>query len=236
MNKAVSLITSIVISIGIALSGFFVGNGISNIHKFDQYISVRGLAEKQVRANKVIWEIAYSVHGNSIKEIYSDVDRSQQAILKYLTTAKIAESAIQFGSPSVNLNTQTNSNKNPNGINKSSYTGYNKITVVTDKVDLIQQLSQKTNQLIANDILISSSNLKYLYTDLNQIKPEMLNRATANAKAVAEQFALHANTDVGKIRQASQGLFSINNSDDSYGDQDPNKIVRVIVNTQYFLN
>lgn len=232
MYKKTLLIISIFVSISIASSGFFVGNGIINMHKFDRYISVRGLAEKQVRANKVIWEISYSAHGNSIKEIYADIARSQQVLLKFLTDANISKSAVQFGSPSVNLNVNTESNN----VSESSYTGYSKITVVTDKVDLIQQLSQQTSQLIASDILISSSNLKYQYTHLNQIKPEMLNLATANAKAVADQFSEHTNTDVGKIRQASQGLFSIKNSDDSYGDQDPNKIVRVIVNTQYFLN
>lgn len=235
MNKAVLLLASVVISVGMALSGLFVGHGISDIHKFDQYISVRGLAERQVKANKVIWEISYSVHGSSIKEIYSNVAHSQEAITEFLTAANIETSAIQVGSPSVNLNMNTSSPKT-NTANESSYTGYSKITVVTDKVDAIQQLSQQTSQLIAKDILISSSNLKYQYTHLNKIKPEMLNLATANAKVVADQFAKSSNAKVGKIRQASQGLFSIKNSDDSYGDQDPNKVVRVIVNTQYFLS
>ena len=109
------------------------------------------------------------------------------------------------------------------------------MTITTDKVDLVQTLAQKTSDLVAKGVVISSSTVSYKYTLLNSIKPKMLEEATQNAKTAALQFAINAQTNLGSIRQASQGAFTIANQDASYGDGDPYKLVRVVVSTEYFL-
>ena len=74
---------------------------------------------------------------------------------------------------------------------------------------------------------------EYSFNGLNDIKPAMIEEATVNAREAAEKFAKDSNSKLGKIRQASQGQFSIS-------DRDINtpyiKNVRVVTNVVYYLN
>ena len=74
---------------------------------------------------------------------------------------------------------------------------------------------------------------EYSFTKLNDIKPEMIEEATKNAREAAEKFAQDSDSKLGKIKKASQGQFSIS-------DRDSNtpyiKSVRVVSSIDYFLN
>ncbi len=218
------------IGVGMALAGGFVSYGILNFHAFNRYVAVKGLAEQTVKADKAIWSISYSVNANSLKEVYQKVDQDQLAVKNFISQAGVDAKALQYGSISLNQNSHSKDQ-----VNTSNYSAYGSMTITTDKVDLVQGLAQKTSDLVAKGVVVSSSNVAYKYTGLNSIKPKMLEDATQNAKTAALQFAKNAQTALGSIRQASQGAFTISNQDASYGDGDPYKLVRVVVSSEYFL-
>ena len=74
--------------------------------------------------------------------------------------------------------------------------------------------------------------VEYLFSRLNEVKPEMIEEATRNAREVASKFAEDSNSRLGKIRQASQGQFSIEPRDTN----NPHiKKVRVVSTVEYYL-
>lgn len=218
------------IGAGVALSGAFIAYGLLNFHSFNRYVAVKGLAEQSVKADKAIWSMSYTVNANTLKEVYQKVDQDQQAVKSFISQSGMDVKSLQYGSISLNQNAHSKDQ-----INTSNYSAYGSMTITTDKVDLVQTLAQKTSDLVAKGVVISSSTVSYKYTLLNSIKPKMLEEATQNAKTAALQFATNAQTSLGSIRQASQGAFTIANQDASYGDGDPYKLVRVVVSTEYFL-
>ena len=111
------------------------------------------------------------------------------------------------------------------------------ITVTSEKVDLVRGLISEQGELLKRGIAITSGeyryNVQYEYTDLNKIKPQMIEEATKNAREAAEKFAKDSDSELGKIRHANQGQFSIN-------DRDANTPyitkVRVVTTVDYTLN
>jgi len=96
-------------------------------------------------------------------------------------------------------------------------------------------LSDSIN-LLDSSIALSNdydSRVEYLFTKLNDIKPEMIAEATQNARKAAEQFAHDSGSQVGKIKRASQGLFSI---DDAAPGLPERKSVRVVTTVEYILS
>lgn len=223
------IISAFVIAIGLAFSGYFIGYGILNFHQFNRYVAVKGLAEKTVKANEAVLSISFNATGDSLKEIYQNIKQSQNTIVQFLNKNGISQNEISLGSTSINTNDQKDNQKQP------KYSAYANISVVTSKVDLVKKLNQETGDLIEKGVLLTSSSANYRYTDLNQIKPQMLIKATESAKKAASTFAKNADAHVGSIRQASQGLFSISNANDNYGNEDIMKKVRVVVQVEYFV-
>ncbi len=229
------MISAAILSIGIIVLGYCISYGILHFHQFNRYVSVKGLSDRKVQADNVIWKINYNATATSLSKLYQKINTDQQLIKSFLLENGIDKKNIYFGSISTSQNTKK---VDKNGQEESSYieySSYGDVTVTTSQVTLIQSLSQKVIDLVSKDVLISSNDVQYYYTKLNEIKPEMLKLATNNAKLAAWKFAENAQANLGSLRQASQGLFTISNADHSYGNSDPSKVIRVVVNAEYFI-
>lgn len=230
MNRIFTKIfTSLILGIGISLSGYFIASSIRHFHDYTNFISVKGLSEKNVTADNAIWTIGYSVNSATITELYQELQKSQKIIKKFVTSNDIAPDAITYGSISTDKTLDDKTQK-------YKFSAYGTMTIVTNEIDKIKSLSQKTLSIISQGVIISNSDVAYNFTALNEIKPQMLTEATKNAKIAAENFAKNSNVKLGLLKDATQGLFTIKNRDGSYGNTDSQKIVRVVINAKYFLN
>lgn len=223
----------LIIAVAIILLGLTIKAGMDNFSYRDRLVSVRGLAEKEVMANKVTWPIVIKQVGNSLNEIYSGVQKTNSTILEFLKANGIEESEISVNAPElVDIRADRyNTNPIPYNYNLTSV-----IVVSSSKVDLVRSLIAKQMELLRDGVAIVNGGyqypVKYEYTDLNSIKPEMIVEATAKAREAGQQFATDSKSRLGKIKTASQGQFSIS-------DRDENtpyiKKVRVVSNIQFYL-
>ncbi|MBD5379792.1 MAG: SIMPL domain-containing protein [Bacteroides sp.] len=223
----------LIIAVAIILLGLTIKAGMDNFSYRDRLVSVRGLAEKEVMANKVTWPIVIKQVGNSLNEIYSGVQKTNSTILEFLKANGIEESEISVNAPElVDIRADRyNTNPIPYNYNLTSV-----IVVSSSKVDLVRSLIAKQMELLRDGVAIVNGGyqypVKYEYTDLNSIKPEMIAEATAKAREAGQQFATDSKSRLGKIKTASQGQFSIS-------DRDENtpyiKKVRVVSNIQFYL-
>ncbi len=227
-------IESAILAVGLALLGVFVYNGINSLAKRDRVVSVRGLAEKEVQADRVIWPLAYKTVGDDLGSVYRDISSANKKIQTFLIKNGIKASDITNGAPQVN---DLWTNEYRDNVNRQRYNATSVTTVSSSDVAKVRALMTRTGELLSQGIAIAPNDYNYPiqfdFTSLNKIKPQMIEQATKNAREVAEKFAKDSESKLGKIKSAQQGLFSIE-------DRDSNtpyiKEVRVVTTVDYYLD
>lgn len=221
------------IGIGLVVLGLFIKNGIENFKEMDRVVAVKGLSEKEVKADRAIWPLMYKEIGDDLLDLNSKITDKNNAIIKFLDSNGIKADEITVSAPEV-IDMQAERYSNNQAQYRYNVTSV--ITVTSSKIDLIRKLMENQSELIKKGIALTAEDYKYqkqfLFTGLNKIKPEMIEEATKNARTSALKFAQDSESKLGKIRNADQGQFSIN-------DRDANtpyiKSVRVVTTIYYYL-
>lgn len=231
MNSKLSstVIAALLVAVGIVILGFLLKAGIDNIAFRDREVTVRGLAEREVAADLVTWPITYSLAGNDLQTIYNKVSANNDIIVKFLTSNGISSDEISVNPPDTY---DATSNRYRSDSFTYNYSINCTVTVTTKKVQKVRELLNRQSELLKEGVAFSNSYINYQFTGLNTIKPEMIAEATKNARAAADQFAADSESRVGKIKTASQGQFSIEDSDSSTPFI---KKVRVVSTIVYYL-
>lgn len=232
MNNAMKITMALVIALGLLALGLCIRSGLRAIPDSQRTVDVRGLATREVPANRVTWPIVFKQVGNDLPAVYEQVSSTNDAIVKYLKDNGISDSDISISAPSMTDLTTDRYNTQPLPYN---YSVQSVVTVSSDKVDKVRELINRQGELLRRGIAIQSDYsypITYEYTELNSIKPEMIAEATKNAREAANKFAEDSESKLGKIKSAYQGQFSIEDRD-NYTPYI--KTVRVVTTLTYFL-
>jgi uncharacterized protein len=233
-SSRISLVLSAaLIAIGLTTAGYFVGQGISERGAGRRIISVKGLSEREVPASVATWTVGYSANGNELGEINKKLAESTKAVIAFLKEAGFAETDMAVQPPSVQ-DTSMEPREKDIPPPPERYKASQSVLLRTAKVDLIKPaLASASNLMVSGVLLSGKSEPSYIFDELNTIKPGMIQEATKNARIAAEQFARDAQTALGKLRNASQGWFKIDDRDAATPER---KIVRVVVDVEYEIN
>ena len=218
---------------GLIVLGMMIPRAVSKYRSFDRTVNVKGLCEKEVMADKVIWPVVYKVMANDIQSVYDQTDGNNAVILSFLESGGIAYSEITVSVPSI-----SDKFANEYGSNDRAYRyiATSVITVCTDKVDEVLALMSRQAELLKKGIVTGGNSwenpVEFKYEGLNDIKPQMIEEATRNAREAAQKFAKDSDSRLGKIRTASQGTFTIENRD---SNTPYIKKVRVVTSVTYYL-
>jgi len=225
------IISYLLLSLGLMTSGLFIGYGFYASKGLNQTVEVKGLAEQIVKADEALWTINIKLVNNDLSALYRSIDDAQKKVIKFLTQSGFSDLEINVN-PLMVVDNQSNTfNQNTNVVRYSADTG---ITVNSNKVDLVSEKLQQTGDLVAEGIVVTGSNALYRFNGLNNIKPAMLVEAIKNAREAANTFALNANAKLGKIRHASQGLFTINDHNSNFDSGvSIMKKIRVVTSIDY---
>lgn len=221
------------IMIGLIVLGYFIKSGIEHFTAKDRVVNVKGLAEMEVLANKVTWPLVYKEVGNDLLALYNKINTTNDAIISFLKKNGITEQEISINAPEI-IDMQAeryNNNQIPFRYNITSV-----IIVTSTQVDKVRKLISEQSELLKQGIAVTGGdyryNVQYDYTGLNSIKPQMIEEATKNARAAGKKFAKDSDSELGKIKHAYQGQFTIS-------DRDANtpyiKKIRVVTTIDYFL-
>ena len=234
------------LALGLIIGGWVLGAQIKATRLADRYVTVRGLVERKVKSDLAIWPLSYKEAGNDLALVYAKSEADKKATLQFLEQMGIQSSEIEVGVVRV-VDTQASEY---GGANRAPYRYIveQQITVRTSRVDQVAAAAQKTSQLLQKGIVLNSNpgqGLTYKFTGLNSIKPDMITEATRNARSAADRFAADSGSQVGSLRQATQGVFSILPADQSDSEQGEYggysagsslmKTVRVVTSVQYYL-
>ncbi len=226
-------VSSFVIALGVALGGFFIGNGIIQFKKLDRVVEVRGLSERIVEANEARWSMTYNVASDNMKDLNKKITESQQATIAFLEAQGFSKDEILKDAGNITDKEAQEYGARTGG---ARFVARNGFVVTSTKIDKLVEASQKTDELLSKGVALSASRVSYYFTALNDIKPQMLEEATKNARAAAQGFAASAGAKVGGIKDATQGLFSIGSPISEYDSESSlKKKVRVVSQVKFYL-
>ena len=224
---------ALVLAIAILGLGAFLYCAMMHTKDRDRVVSVKGLSEREVKADFVIWPIVYKEVGNDLSVIHDGVLAKNATLGKFLRDNGIVDSEISWSAPEIEdvQGERYGDNKRP-----FRYIATVVTTVASKNVDRVREIMGKQGDLLKQGIAFAGDDYRYRkiysFNGLNEIKPAMIDEANKNARAAAQKFAADSDSKLGKIKTATQGQFSIS-------DRDENtpyiKNVRVVTNVQYFL-
>lgn len=219
---------------GLVVLGLMIPRAVDKYRSYDRTVNVKGLCEKEVKADKVIWPVVYKVMANDMESVYGQIDRNNEEIISFLKAGGISDSDITVSVPAI-----SDKYANEYGSNDRAYRYIAKsvITVCTSEVDKVLALMSQQAGLLKKGIVLGGANewenpVEFRYEGLNGIKPQMIEEATRNAREAAQKFAKDSDSRLGKIKTANQGTFTIENRD---SNTPYIKKVRVVTSVTYYL-
>jgi len=225
------VLAAVVVGAGLALGGYFVGDGLYAARASERYVTVKGLAEREVPANLAMWPLVFTTAADDLDALQAEVDANVERIEGFLRP-EFAPEELTLSVPRITDNwAQSSAGMRP----AFRYAAEVTLTLRTSKVGAVLAAMARSGELVKAGVpLIRSYEYQpeFLFTDLERIKPEMIAEATRDARRAAEQFAQDSASAVGAIRNAQQGYFSI---DDRDRFSPEHKKVRVVTTVQYFL-
>ena len=208
--------------------GLFLVCTVKTLKSYDDTVTVRGLCEKEVPADRAVLRVSYSAQDNSLVDLRQSIENNDKVIISMLKQAGFTDDEIKYTSARIN--------DRYDGYYTSNVTyryGANQtINVFTSKMDLVGKIQNKIDADLLKKDIVSSTYANYEYHGLNEIKPSMIAESLKNAREAADEFAKNSGSDIGKMRTASQGYFEVDDLDENTPQI---KKVRVVSTVEYYL-
>lgn len=231
---------TVLVAMGLALAGWFIGHGFLGARTVDRFVTVKGVSERDVQADVAFWPLQFVSTDDDLGRAQYKIEKSKSAIMEFLKKRGIDSTQTELQRLEV---TDILANPYRSGTTGSRFIIRQTLMVRSDNPKLIQAASQKVGELVDAGVVLTTSGgfeegPTFLFTRLNDLKPQMIAEATANARKAAEQFALDSHSRLGGIRRANQGVFEILPRDRAPGIMESNQVaktVRVVATIDYFL-
>jgi hypothetical protein len=247
--------SAIVISIAIIVTAFVLGSSFKNRNANQDSISVVGLGTTDFVSDEILWSGNFTTKSTDIKDAYNKIVSDQKIIQDFFVNKGFKTSEFTFGAVQFNKRFREIRNENPNSPYQYQYEqvfdGYEAsqtiIFVAKKDADLmkrIEAVSSKTSELINSGIELSSNSIQYTYSDLPGLKHSLIEKANNDARERAEKIVKNGKGSLGKMKNASMGVFQItgqgSTEEDSYGGNfdtySKNKTARITVRLEYILD
>ncbi len=221
INKLTVVFCALLLSLGVLGSGYSVGKAIYLFKRMSRIVTVKGIAEQDVKSDLGIWEINYRELGNDLVQLDQKIQHDQQIVATYLTQKGFAENEVMRTQMRIEDRLANSYQNNPLPANQQRYVVTAGLRIRSSKVDLISISSQNVDHLIQQGVPLTfdasnvSPNPSFYYTQLDAVRPTMLAEATHSAYKLAMQFAQDSDSNIAEIQRASQGVFQIMSRDTS---------------------
>ena len=230
-----------ILALGIIISGFLLGSGFRAGRTADRFVTVKGVAERQVEADLALWPLQLAAADNDLATAQARMNQMVADTRAFLLEQGITDDQLTIQSFRV---TDNQANRYGGAPSPTRFIINQTLMVRSESPQALLEASQRVGELVQAGVVITSGQEygpggpTFLFTRLNDLKPEMLAEATGRAREAAEEFALASMSSVGKIRRANQGVFQILPRDPAPGQQEQNqlsKTVRVVTTVEYLL-
>ncbi len=249
-NRTVTLAITIVgicLLLGLTVGGYFIGKGGTRFKSDARTVTVKGLVEKEVKADQAVWMLHFRRASEDLKDVHEKIRSDREAGIAFLKNQGFKDEEIARH-PSRTIDKLAREYSQAQGNERLRYIVTSSLMVTTANVDLVTKALGATEELLKSGVLLDgqreegTANPRYILTTFNALRPQLLAEATKNARATAQQFASDSDARVGRIRSANQGMiqiFGTNGNDESapYSPTStPSKKIRVVSTFEFELD
>ena len=223
------------IAAGLTALGYLLGAAAVEVREYERTVTAKGLSERELPADLVIWPVAFTLASNDIGDLYSRLRRQSDLIVEHLERPGIASEEISLSAPTITDKAAQAWTDSQSA--EFRFVATRTVTVHSRRVSQVQSAMPTLLELGSDGIVFSGdpyqNRVEYLFEGLNEVKPSMVEEATRNARQVARKFAEDSDSLLGKIRRASQGQFTVTDRD---SNNPQIKRVRVVSTVEYYLS
>jgi hypothetical protein len=240
-SRSSLLIPALVLAIGAAGAGALIGGGFARMRTADRTVEVKGVSEKEAKADLAIWPLRLVATDNDLARANAVLEQNVKVVRAFLHAQGLDSAGSEL---TVQEFSVQDSRTMGGGDNASRYVIRQTLVVRSTLVDQVQAASQRVPDLVREGVVLSSGQEygsggpTFVFTKLNDLKPVMIAEATARARQAAEQFAKDSHSDLSGIRNATQGYFEILPRDQAQGISEETQVVkrvRVVTTVSYGL-
>lgn len=249
------ILSTAIIGAAMIATAAILGSSFRNRNANEDSISVIGLGTKDFVSDEILWSASFTTNSPDIKTAYNKITNDQKTVSNFFIGKGFKSNEFSFGAISFEKKFREVRIENPNNTYQNQYTqvfdGYEaRQTIVfsaknnPDLMKRIEQVSNKTSELINSGVELSSNSVQYTYSKLPGLKQSLIESATKDARERAEKIVETGNGDLGKMKRATLGVFQItgqgSTEEDSYGGindtYSKNKTARITVRLEYELD
>lgn len=239
-------LNAIILGIAAIIFAWILGSAFKDRYDHENSIKVKGLGKKDFSSDLIVWSGSFSKNRFNLKDAYAALDKDRDILKNYLVDQGIPDSSIVFSSVFISKDFRSEYDSNTKR-STSIFNGYNlsqNVTVESKNVNLVEKVSRKVSEIINSGVEFYSNSPQYYYTKLAELKIEMIEKGTEDARTRAERIAQNANSSLGDLKTASMGVFQIigqNSSEDyswggAFNTTSKEKTATVTVNLEYELD
>ena len=241
-----AIIVGVCLLVGLALAGHFIGKGTARFKSDTRTVTVKGLVEKEVKADQAIWTLRFRNASEDLKEAHGKILSDREAAVAFLKNQGFKDEEISR-QPTRTIDKLAREYGQSQVAERLRYVVTASLVVMTSNVDLVTKAVGSTEDLLKSGVVLDgqqeggTANPRYVVTTFNALRPQLLADATKNARATAQQFASDSGAQVGKIRSANQGAIQIFGSDGNdesapySATSTPGKKIRVVSTFEFEL-
>lgn len=169
-------------------------------------ISVTGSAYEIVKSDSGSLNFEIVAKRTTKQEAYSASQQQYKIVEKYLQDKKITK--IEKKTVNGYYNYKRDNNGNYTNI-PESYNLSQPITINSDNVELIKEISTDISSLINQGVDINVYSPSYSYSKLPELKVSLLEKASTDARNRAASMLKATHNSVGKIQSVKMGVYQI---------------------------
>ncbi|MBP3683181.1 MAG: SIMPL domain-containing protein [Rikenellaceae bacterium] len=234
---------TIAIALSIVLAALLLGRAYTYKYRAQETVVVTGLAEREFTSDLIVWRGWITAEAQEAAEGYKQIEQSKEKVLRFITSHGIEADSVVFMFVNVNKEYEGiySSNGNYMGQRFKGYSLRQSFTVESTNVDAVEAISREISSLIAQGVSLESWQPEYYYTRLDDVKHDLIERATADARGRAEKIASASGARLGKVSEARMGVFQItgaNTNDEftaggSFNTSSRHKKARITMKLEY---
>lgn len=246
--------STLLISFAIVLTAWILGSSFKKRNENLDAISVIGLGTKDFVSDEILWSGSFTTNSMDIKTAYSKIISDQKTVSNFFLNKGFKSNEFSFGAVNFQKKYKEIRKENPSNPDESQveevFDGYEASQTIIfsakknpEMMKKIEAVSNKTSELINSGIELASNTIQYTYSNLPSLKQSLIEKATKDASERANKIVNTADGKIGKLKNASMGVFQItgqgSTEDDSYGGindtYSKNKTARITVRLEYEL-
>ena len=242
-----SWISALIIGLSVMISCAAIAYGLSHFRSESTHvIAATGSSSVDFEADIIIWRGSFSAVAYTSQDAYSKIKSDADRVKKYLTDNGISEDEIVFNSVDIGRTYSDNYDMNGNYIGSvpDGYQLTQSVTITSSNLDTVEKISRDISSLLDQGVELTSDSPEYYYSDLEALKLDLIDKASANAKERIDIMAKNSGATLGKLKNSNLGVFQITakNSgtssysyDGAFDTSSRNKTATITVRLEYDL-